>query len=169
MRECGLKQSVYWCIGKDIVSLPMRECGLKHSLCRFFYSLLCHSPCGSVDWNTEILPKIGSYKKSLPMRECGLKPKFEVKINSYGKSLPMRECGLKQEVISNSATENESLPMRECGLKPWQEHYWRTLARHSPCGSVDWNPKELEKLGKEVVTPHAGVWIETESIGPILA
>ena len=56
-------------------------------------------------------------------------------------SLPMRECGLKPPVTKPLIAESASLPMRECGLKR------RNCARY--------------KIG--FVTPHAGVWIETNT------
>ncbi len=58
----------------------------------------------------------------------------------------MRECGLKQLCILASPDINlMSLPMRECGLK---------LLRQRPQSQV------------ERVTPHAGVWIETDLPNP---
>ena len=52
----------------------------------------------------------------------------------------MRECGLKQHPTQQQRSYKMSLPMRECGLK---------------------HRKRRKKI-MCLVTPHAGVWIETD-------
>ena len=96
------------------------------------------------------------------MRECGLKPSLrsvqDLRYNVTphagvwieticffassvsAPSLPMRECGLKHNNALGVGMDMGSLPMRECGLKQSIE---RKIALRC------------------VVTPHAGVWIET--------
>ena len=121
-------------------SLPMRECGLKqyvHQLSR--YSLLVTPHAGVwIETNcSRIFLNCGS---SLPMRECGLKLVMLRILSLKLLSLPMRECGLKPDCCLNSAERPKSLPMRECGLKQL---------------------KPSVRLLTWLVTPHAGVWIET--------
>ena len=55
-------------------------------------------------------------------------------------SLPTRECGLKQLGSFTEEINTPSLPTRECGLKLYLM---------------------LKHLSYFLVTPHAGVWIET--------
>ena len=80
---------------------------------------------------------------SLPMRECGLKQIAQGHIQEKPLSLPMRECGLKLVPYNESNIFFASLPMRECGLK--QSFFEHTHFLNS-------------------VTPHAGVWIETDIV-----
>jgi len=77
---------------------------------------------------------------SLPVRECGLKQQLAAGIHHDRLSLPVRECGLKLLQYLKIADVDESLPVRECGLK-----LFASDPGASPC----------------VVTPRAGVWIET--------
>ena len=79
--------------------------------------------------------------QSLPMRECGLKPSNTANTLFDMRSLPMRECGLKHDSVVTSEPFGVSLPMRECGLKL---------------------RSRLINFCRLPVTPHAGVWIETE-------
>ena len=55
-------------------------------------------------------------------------------------SLPLRECGLKRCLLRHHHLHTPSLPLRECGLKP-------TTPLTAPVAAL--------------VTPLAGVWIET--------
>ena len=41
---------------KGLASLPLRKCGLKSGCLIFCFSLVCHFPCGSVDWNLQWKP-----------------------------------------------------------------------------------------------------------------
>jgi len=77
---------------------------------------------------------------SLPLRECGLKQPVADALSAYIKSLPLRECGLKLHRADKGKFCSASLPLRECGLK--QELI-------------------VESVGHFLVTPLAGVWIET--------
>src|SRR6185437_14559196 len=58
------------------------------------------------------------------------------------RSLPVRECGLKQGVGPEASVDRVSLPVRECGLKP---------------------ARQARPAQTAIVTPRAGVWIETEA------
>ena len=101
-----------------LLSLPLRECGLKYrlhnpELARQFVTPLagvwieiyylyvctctryCHSPCGSVDWNSSMRALPPARATSLPLRECGLKYPIPCHIRQWFPSLPLRECGLK--------------------------------------------------------------------------
>ena len=120
-------------------SLPLRECGLKFTTS--FYdtpTVLRHSPCGSVDWNCEISG--GLYKWLIVTPLAGV----WIEITSH------------YTIIGG----DWSLPLRECGLKLVSAHMGARTGGHSPCGSVDWNEPEVQKVLQKWVTPLAGVWIE---------
>ena len=121
------------------LSLPLWECGLK------------------CDWTAWLHVLAGS----LPLWECGLKYPCRVQCLILWSSLPLWECGLKYWVTDIGGKHIRSLPLWECGLK--HSPFWSCimLCRHSLCGSVDWNKKEDCKEYKTIVTPFAGVWIET--------
>ena len=118
LRKCGLK---FLCIYNMVCfcpSLPLRKCGLKYLCCWYKRLLLCHFPCGSVDWNNykEVEPYIA--RLSLPLRKCGLKSNPQENMFCTALSLPLRKCGLKFILTQDKAI------MYVC---------------HFPCGSVDWN------------------------------
>ena len=77
-------------------------------------------------------------------------------------SLPMRECGLKPVVRPFERHKQKSLPMRECGLKRLSLFLSLIVLVVTPHAGV-WietrNTPLTSLIG--IVTPHAGVWIET--------
>ena len=122
---------------------------------------VCHSPCGSVDWNDISVVFSWWIAQSLPLRECGLKLRCITSIGDTAMSLPLRECGLKS--ISNFCRRVANMVTPLAGV--WIEIILsnRFLAFgecHSPCGSVDWNSKGDFTYQRKDVTPLAGVWIE---------
>ena len=123
---------------------------------------ICHSPCGSVDWNLSLPQKTCSADSSLPLRECGLKYFLSFLSPLYLGHSPCGSVDWNTTLGADFVLKILSLPLRECGLKlflqkrkrqdgsvtplagVWIEiiktttstiFYWR----HSPCGSVDWN------------------------------
>ena len=166
LRECGLKpgridQAIF---GKK--SLPLRECGLKQV---FFCRRGARgyvTPLAGV-WIETDNRRTGSRAEieSLPLRECGLKQRsgrprlhkcavtplagvwietqLPIIYRKLRKSLPLRECGLKRNLSGSVFPYPLSLPLRECGLK----------RRFRPPISSG-----------QVVTPLAGVWIETDRL-----
>ena len=123
--------------------------------------IVCHFPCGSVDWNF------------LSCRVLLIAPW----------SLPLRKCGLKFQASDYARKWPSSLPLRKCGLKLHHDLPFRLPPRHFPCGSVDWNNEDgspmidektslpLRKCGLKLpycrlrigwsaVTSLAEVWIE---------
>ena len=142
------------------MSLPLRECGLKyelklminwpicHSLCGSVdwnvphgiksRSVFCHSLCGSVDWN-KAQRRFWSVEHVTPF--VGVWIEMREKAIQYlrTKSLPLWECGLKSELDAYRLSAYASLPLWECGLKLSS---WITM--QSP----------------DLVTPLVRVWIE---------
>ena len=97
-----------------------------------------HSPCGSVDWNyiftTEVI---------------------------VGSVTPLAGVWIEiVKLVEDFTNDSSSLPLRECGLKLVSAHMGARTGGHSPCGSVDWNEPEVQKVLQKWVTPLAGVWIE---------
>ena len=77
------------------LSLPLWECGLKFEYFVGNFFKYRHSPCGSVDWNTQHRKSMSAVVRHSP---CGSVDwnKFDVTLckNLY-LSLPLWECGLK--------------------------------------------------------------------------
>ena len=168
---------------KNYQSLPLRECGLKFCNSVYLTLIVCHSPCGSVDWNNCRYKH--RYKHRYSHSPCGsvdwnivipnkiqlvvvtplagvwieifvlLLQKMTCYSHSPCGSVDWNHCGLteKKSAISHSP----------CGSVDWntvatcQIFSWRS---HSPCGSVDWNIYCITSLSARAVTPLAGVWIE---------
>ena len=162
LRECGLKFN----IGKRILN-PLRVtplAGVWIEIVNFLLTSMlcvCHSPCGSVDWNDISVVFSWWIAQSLPLRECGLKLRCITSIGDTAMSLPLRECGLK---FCNSVYLTLIVCHSPCGSVDWNncryKHRYKHRYSHSPCGSVDWNIVIPNKIQLVVVTPLAGVWIE---------
>ena len=105
-----------------------------------------HSPCGSVDWNMNV-------------NLTGI---------SYGVT-PL--VGVWIEMVVNDGTRKSKIVTPLVGV--WIEIFKRKFismlsARHSPCGSVDWNSKYSSRKSKHgSVTPLVGVWIEIPIRHPV--
>ena len=187
LRECGLKYVLLVDAIITLVSLPLRECGLKLLIDWFYYITyrvtpfagvwieichtafpgnhdLCHSLCGSVDWNPKfILPPIIVYVcHSL----CG-----SVDWNRFPPARTYQDSGhslcgsvdWNRKMHMNIYGYPLSLPLRECGLKYQPKgRYWGVEPCHSLCGSVDWNRSQCHSAADRV-TPFAGVWIEIQN------
>ena len=128
---------------------------------------------------------------SLPTRECGLKhPVLKVSTildsvtphagvwietvvaglaNDENWSLPTRECGLKRICAKRGRVQISSLPTRECGLKQ-RLHRSRVIADIVTPHAGVWIETTEPKNAKTTygVTPHAGVWIETPERWPLV-
>ena len=128
-----------------------------------FLIRFCHSPCGSVDWNTDCITRNWHVNSSLPLRECGLKSIIYMSAHAHVIVTPLagvwieihqcERCRLPElrhspcgsvdwnkQMHRNVTGVVGSLPLRECGLKYAVDHNkLQLLLRHSPCGSVDWN------------------------------
>ena len=123
-----------YCCHSPCGSVDWNSCIFK-----IFIRLFSHSPCGSVDWNFEsIITNFGALL-SLPLWECGLKSPWSVACSVLAWSLPLWECGLKLEDTEVEYQRRWSLPLWECGLKYLSHCKTCTQFRHSPGGSVDWN------------------------------
>ena len=154
--------SVTPCVGVWIEILPLLSgCGhlLCHSLCGSvdwncfpfckFICYLCHSLCGSVDWNWNLSEELLEQSRhSL----CG-----SVDWNSLFYSLcwyfVVTPCvGVWIEISKIKAK-------------------YKDLNCHSLCGSVDWNFFMPSVCFLPGVTPCVGVWIEiwTSSVRPLTA
>ena len=182
LRECGLKFQILKVGLIHYTSLPLRECGLKSliSLPRQWSN--CHSPCGSVDWNTN---KQGEVFSSFVTPLAGVW--IEIILSSYCLTARFRHspCGSVdwnfcrwRKAVPIFVTPLagvwieicvfiyfwigvRSLPLRECGLKWYQFRYIHSWQRVTPLAGV-W----IEIMGSPhfsqgvSVTPLAGVWIE---------
>ena len=81
--------------------------------------------------------------------------------SNYGASLPLWKCGLKWRRGSFSAQTTEVTSLVEVWIEMlhfWSEALW--MARHFPCGSVDWNIWTIKCLLNRIVTSLVEVWIE---------
>ena len=170
-------------------SLPSRECGLKLCSWRTIPMRWSVTPFTGVwieiifnlqlyHWHEKVTPFTGVWIEiyfppnfrrwiywSLPSRECGLK--FFHHNQPY---IPALRHSLHGSVDWNDTVKlcfflfRWSLPSRECGLKlAIKDSQGSASLGHSLHGSVDWNiNKNGCLLGKEVVTPFTGVWIEIQ-------
>ena len=122
----------------------MRECGLKQIPQVGMLSKIRVTPRAGVWIETARVKTPRRTRASLPVRECGLKPwHSRTSSRTRRRSLPVRECGLKLRQHGNRCViEKRSLPVRECGLK---------------------RGRKAQQAGRAIVTPRAGVWIETDS------
>ena len=146
----------------------------------------CHSPCGSVDWNTPefaIIPNatavvtplagvwieiparpkdIAWVSTSLPLRECGLKSVLSVLSPIKFPVTPLAGVWIEIfKVHRQKGRTARSLPLRECGLKYACRAMIALQKGVTPLAGV-W----IEIISAAVyiinllVTPLAGVWIE---------
>ena len=100
------------------------------------------------------------------MRECGLKHEGEEGGLRAVPSLPVRECGLKLACPGSMRKSFWSLPVRECGLKHHLHISFFDFLVVTPRAGV-WIEtfSGREAGGPAAVTPRAGVWIETPYSG----
>ena len=118
-----------------------------------------HSPCGSVDWNYGYKRRImAEYVTPL----AGVWIEIENIDSMVNRVYVTPLAGVWIEITSHYTIigGDWSLPLRECGLKLVSAHMGARTGGHSPCGSVDWNEPEVQKVLQKWVTPLAGVWIE---------
>ena len=123
---------------------------------------MCHSLCGSVDWNTSLASWIRGRTTSLLMWECGLKPvdllhpRYTVAVTPY--------VGVWIETLRTSwqTISWKSLLMWECGLKRPTKTIRIWVKNVTPYVGV-WIETRMRywRLPKSMVTPYVGVWIET--------
>ena len=95
LRKCGLKWSGSAGYPPRDPSLPLRKCGLKLSVKLSPKTVKSHFPCGSVDWNADILlsnPTTLVTSLAEVWIEIGFQCGF---CWSAVASLPLRKCGLK--------------------------------------------------------------------------
>ena len=121
----------------------MRECGLKLISQMKRLIRLCHSLCGSVDWNlpTFVLCFV-CYRHSL----CGSVDWNATCLILYIQSIHVTPCaGVWIEIV-------------------WCAKVYLYQTGHSLCGSVDWNMGNTNSKLVICVTPCAGVWIEIEHV-----
>ena len=101
----------------------------------------CHSLCGSVDWNEAYINEV---VKTFVTPFAGVWIEIPSIYLSYNLRYRHSLCGSvdwNPTLVTKAINVSESLPLRECGLK-----YPRVCLRipgfgHSLCGSVDWNHK----------------------------
>ena len=121
--------------------------------------------------------------KSHPSWVCGLKHQVSQTWRARRMSHPSWVCGLKPSRVTISPCRQQSHPSWVCGLKQRILCFWQRFERHTLRGCVDWNIKNLSRIGmdkchtlrgcvdwnlifitlhiKTLVTPFVGVWIET--------
>ena len=138
LRECGLKFSTICYNNRRLLSLPLRECGLKYR-CNFWLLLIiCHSPCGSVDWNSDWMTWLNRWSVT-----------------------PLAGVWIEISAPAYSNLSVRVTPLAGVWIEILMLCIYSTFALcHSPCGSVDWNDYRLTETGRIIVTPLAGVWIE---------
>ena len=172
-----LKCNYWW----KLRSLPLWECGLKYFRCPSVKHLSRHSPCGSVDWNSYretfilnmcVTPLVGVWIEIntschisfcwavTPLVGVWIEIKYPVLWYRILQVTPL--VGVWIEIIIGVYPPFPflSLPLWECGLKYNTVYYHIRLYCHSPCGSVDWNIKDVRDKLESCVTPLVGVWIE---------
>ena len=150
----------------------------------YINSGVCHSPCGSVDWNRPVLLLQQSDQSHSP---CGSVDWNSVRVMEYQPfllSLPLWECGLKLILLPYLISFSTVTPLvgvwieicliwlrllpffghSPCGSVDWNFYDFLPvffLLSHSPCGSVDWNNTFVCFFHNHTcVTPLVGVWIE---------
>ena len=121
-------------------SLPLRKCGLKLGILHLCLRLLCHFPCGSVDWNTWNKWTRSSHYRHFPCGSVDWNVMLISQHISIAMSLPLRKCGLKP--LIKVIWKDRDLGHFPCGSVDWNfllAALVLKLDRHFPCGSVDWN------------------------------
>ena len=119
-------------------SLPLRECGLKLESKPLCWPMQCHSPCGSVDWNS--LDEFAAQHNAVtPLAGVWIEIRIDRRPLPDGRVTPL--AGVWIEIFSGATRKikKKSLPLRECGLKCSRNSSIQLALGHSPCGSVDWN------------------------------
>ena len=118
----------------------MWKCGLKWRWCYLIVVTMGrHFPCGSVDWNEEGAVFRHKRRKSLPLWKCGLKCFISDQRRSGWRVTSLVEVWIEISGQLNAFWIELSLPLWKCGLKYESDCIITCLARHFPCGSVDWN------------------------------
>ena len=161
LRECGLKYPESGQILHRPRSLPLRECGLKSMSFSSPFGSSRHSPCGSVDWNLMLLLKSHFPHCHSPCGSVDWNHLCADIIVVPETVTPLAGVWIEiVKLVEDFTNDSSSLPLRECGLKLVSAHMGARTGGHSPCGSVDWNEPEVQKVLQKWVTPLAGVWIE---------
>ena len=110
------------------------------------FSMICRSPCESVDWNHGHALHSVANKSRSPCESVDWNYLLYQSWPSPGMSLSLRERGLKYKI---------SGAQMHCGgvallARAWIEMvipliWFNWVSRRSPCESVDWNFKRLRK------------------------
>ena len=165
-------------------SRPTRACGLKPLGDVAWYRSERHAPHGRVDWNLQMRDFGSAPYRHAPhgrvdwntsfvsvFTELCVTPHTGVWIETsvllraflWRKVTPHTGVWIETPTILNHLTRYLSRPTRACGLKLWQVCFFASSPNsHAPHGRVDWNFTIVTENFVRRVTPHTGVWIETE-------
>ena len=122
------------------MSLPLRKCGLKLANLIILNNLLCHFPCGSVDWNCSVCLFVVLPTRHFPCGSVDWNKKGGLQAEWLVRHFPCGSVDWNARNNRISCQLSLSLPLRKCGLK---------------------HPKSNLMFPSFSVTSLAEVWIET--------